>query len=61
MIRTEAIEYLKQLTTPTPTGLVKYAPDGYYEGDPCVCDGTCAVDCQGECGCEACLKVGENR
>lgn len=39
---------------PTPAGIAKYPPEGFYEGDPCVCEGNCPDKCRGECGCEAC-------
>lgn len=54
MIRQDALEYLKQQTTPTPTGMARYAPDGFYLDDPCTCSGLCCDDCDGECGCAAC-------
>ena len=41
---------------PTPTGVAKYPPDGYYHEteEPCICTPTCAPACKGECGCRAC-------
>lgn len=44
--------------TPTPEGIKRHEPDGYYETDcvrvPCTCTPTCAPVCKGECGCVAC-------
>lgn len=43
---------------PTPEGVQRYEPDGYYreggEAVPCTCKPTCASACKGECGCRAC-------
>jgi hypothetical protein len=47
-----------QQTAPTPEGLRRYEPDGYYreggEPIPCVCKPECSYACKGECGCKAC-------
>ena len=44
--------------TPTPEGLTRYEPDGYYAANgeqlPCTCFPTCSKTCKGECGCAAC-------
>jgi hypothetical protein len=39
---------------PSPTGIAKYPPNGHYEWSPCTCKPTCADDCKGQCGCQAC-------
>lgn len=64
MYSSAVIDHYRRITEPTPEGRKRYAaaipgePSGYYLGDPCVCDSRCAVDCQGECGCEACRCAG---
>lgn len=48
------------MTTPTPRGVEKWPPDGYYTangppGDPCTCKPECSYACKGDCcGCVAC-------
>ena len=47
---------------PTPEGIKRYPPDGYFHTDffgdllsePCTCDAECPAWCEGQCGCEAC-------
>jgi hypothetical protein len=52
MFKPEVIDYLRQ---PTPTGMSRFAPTGFYGDAACVCSGLCPIDCDGEdCGCEAC-------
>lgn len=47
---------------PTPEGIKRHPPDGYYRTDffeepvsePCTCAADCPEFCEGDCGCEAC-------
>jgi hypothetical protein len=47
---------------PTPEGIERYPPDGYFNTDffgnllsePCTCGAECPAWCEGQCGCEAC-------
>ncbi len=49
---------------PTPDGIKRYPPDGYFHTDffgdplsaPCTCGAECPEWCEGECGCEACAS-----
>lgn len=41
-------------TAPTEVGKENWPPDGFYDGEPCVCTETCDEPCKGECGCQAC-------
>jgi hypothetical protein len=57
MIRPDLIDYLKQ-QSPTPTGMSRFAPTGFYGDSPCVCSPLCCDDCDGEqCGCGACAAL----
>lgn len=46
---------------PTAEGIRRYPPDGVAQVEggalACVCEKSCAKDCMGECGCEACEAV----
>ncbi|HKZ11450.1 MAG TPA: hypothetical protein VJL61_12205 [Rhodanobacteraceae bacterium] len=47
---------------PTPEGIKRYPPDGYFHTDffgdplsePCTCGAECPAWCEGQCGCDAC-------
>ncbi len=39
---------------PSMEGLLRYEPNGMYEGRACTCNSDCPRDCKGHCGCEAC-------
>jgi hypothetical protein len=53
-----AIERAKTMIFPTATGVLKYPPDGYYEGEPCTCTEKCLQDCNGTvCECSACWSA----
>jgi hypothetical protein len=35
------------MAEPTARGLIEFAPDGYYEGEPCTCTDACPDPCKG--------------
>lgn len=41
-------------TEPTAEGKLRWAPDGFYDGEPCTCKPECPHPCKGHCGCDAC-------
>lgn len=55
-------EYDMSTAAPTPEGIKRHPPDGYFRTDffdepvsePCSCTADCPEWCDGQCGCEAC-------
>ncbi|MES2404585.1 MAG: hypothetical protein V4567_09630 [Pseudomonadota bacterium] len=55
-------EYAKAAEEPTPEGIKRHPPDGYFHTDafsapmsePCTCTPDCPEWCEGDCGCDAC-------
>lgn len=55
-------EYDMSTAAPTPEGMKRHPPDGYFHADffnepvsePCTCTADCPEWCEGQCGCEAC-------
>jgi len=49
------------MNSSTAEGQRRYPPDGIVELEggalPCRCRESCAQDCLGECGCEACKRA----
>ena len=49
---------------PTPEGIKRHPPDGYFRTDafdepvsaPCTCTKDCPEWCEGDCGCDACAN-----
>lgn len=55
-------DYNMSTVQPTPEGIKRHPPDGYFRTDffeepvsePCTCTADCPEWCDGNCGCEAC-------